>query len=207
MLHRPTLLDYEYDQLLTQLKQIEATHPDWVVSYSPSLRVGAKPLSEFTKVERKKPMLSLDNTYSKEELIEFHKRICKLLLEVDIKENPRYVVEPKIDGISIELTYKNGVFFFVIMCGDGTIGEDVTSNVKTLRTVPLQLKKPMDLTVRGEIHMEKEAFLSLNEERELQLARVPRGVKQGCSICAGTDPTPASAIRRSAPRAGPHRSG
>lgn len=167
VLNQPKISDYEYDKLLLTLQSIESLHKDWVVPYSPSLRVGATPQSEFAKIQRKKPMLSLDNTYSKQELSEFHQRIIKLLKELDFNQMPTYVVEPKIDGISIELTYQDGLFLLATTRGDGTIGEDVTANVKTLRTLPLKLSSPVSLTVRGEIYIEKQAFLKLNEEKEL----------------------------------------
>jgi DNA ligase (NAD+) len=161
----PSITDYDYDQLRKALERAEAAHPDWVVAHSPTRRVGHAPLSAFAKVVRTVPMLSLDNTYSEEDLREFCERASRGLLAAGISEPPTYVLEPKIDGIGIELTYKDGVFTQGTTRGDGTIGEDVTQNLRTIKTLPLLLKKPVSLLVRGEVYMDRAGFAKLNAER------------------------------------------
>ena len=157
----PTISDLEYDKLLTKLRGIESAHPDWVVAWSPTKRVGYAPISEFPKVERALAMLSLDNTYSHEELREFHDRVMRGLDQ----EAVTYSIEPKIDGFGIELTYKQGVLALGATRGDGRIGEDVTANVRTVRGVVLKLREPVDIVVRGEIYMTKAEFAAINAER------------------------------------------
>ena len=144
------------------LARLEAEHPDWVVSWSPSQRVGHAPVSEFRKFTRDVPMLSLDNTYSEADLYAWHERVLKGL----DGETPAYVVEPKIDGIGIELHFTKGVFTLGATRGDGRIGEDVTSNLRTIKSLPLSLAEPVDLIVRGEVYMERAAFDAINRERE-----------------------------------------
>jgi len=157
----PTISDLEYDKLLTKLRAIESAHPDWIVAWSPTKRVGYAPISEFPKVERAIAMLSLDNTYGHEELREFHDRVMRGLDQ----ENVTYSIEPKIDGFGIELTYKQGVLTLGATRGDGRIGEDVTANVRTVRGVVLKLREPVDIVVRGEIYMTKAEFAAINAER------------------------------------------
>lgn len=157
----PTISDYEYDQLLAKLRAIEAAHPDWVVEWSPTRRVGHTPISEFPKVERAVAMLSLDNTYNTDELREFHERVVRGL----DGDHVTYSIEPKIDGFGIELTYKQGVLVLGATRGDGRIGEDVTANVRTVRGVVLKLREPVDIVVRGEIYMTKAEFAAINAER------------------------------------------
>lgn len=161
----PIIADYEYDLLHKELVRAEAEHPDWVVPESPSRRVGHLPLSSFAKVERAVPMLSLDNTYSESDLREFHERVARGLLAAGVTESPVYVVEPKIDGIGIELRYDRGVFTLGATRGDGTIGEDVTNNLRTIRSLPLRLNEPVDLLVRGEVFMTRKGFEKMNAER------------------------------------------
>ncbi len=158
----PTISDVEYDQLSKQLVAAEEAHPDWVVSWSPSQRVGAEPLSGFEKVVRDVPMLSLDNTYDEAELDAFHDRVMKGLGGADVE----YVIEPKIDGFGIELTYVKGIFTLGATRGDGRIGEDVTANLRTVRGLPLKLRDEVDLVVRGEVFMRRADFQRINEERE-----------------------------------------
>lgn len=157
----PTISDLEYDRLLVKLREIEAAHPDWVVPWSPTRRVGHAPISEFPKVERAVAMLSLDNTYNTDELREFHERVIKGL----DGDHVTYSIEPKIDGFGIELTYKQGVLVLGATRGDGRIGEDVTANVRTVRGVVLKLREPIDIVVRGEIYMTKAEFAAINAER------------------------------------------
>ncbi len=157
----PSVSDREYDRLFESLKDAERAHPEWTSPASPSQRVGHTPLSAFAKVTRETPMLSLDNTYSEEELKAFHDRVLKGLGD----EAPAYVVEPKIDGISIELRYENGHFVQGATRGDGTTGEDVTQNLRTIRAMPLELTEPVSVLVRGEVYMERVAFEKMNAER------------------------------------------
>lgn len=159
----PTISDQEYDRRYQQLKVWEAEHPEWIVAESPTQRVAPAPLSEFSKVVREVPMLSLDNTYSTDELRAFCERAEKGLPG----ETPTYVVEPKIDGIGIELTYENGLFVLGATRGDGRIGEDVTANLKTIRSLPKRLSSSVSLTVRGEVYISKADFAAVNAEREL----------------------------------------
>jgi DNA ligase (NAD+) len=175
----PTISDVEYDKLLVKLRELEATHPDWVVAWSPTKRVGYAPISEFPKVERALAMLSLDNTYGHDDLREFHERVMKGL----DGDTVTYSIEPKIDGFGIELTYKQGVLVLGATRGDGRIGEDVTANVRTVRGVVLKLREPVDIVVRGEIYMTKAEFAAINAER-LQEGEEP--FKNPRNTAAGT---------------------
>jgi DNA ligase (NAD+) len=158
----PTISDVEYDRMVVELKRVEADHPDWVVDWSPTRRVGHAPVSAFPKVVRPVPMLSLDNTYDEEELRAFHDRVVKGLGGVEAA----YLIEPKIDGISIELVYKEGRFVCGATRGDGTTGEDVTANLRTVTGVALRLREPRDVTVRGEVYMTKLDFVAINAARD-----------------------------------------
>lgn len=158
---RPRKSDREYDEALRRLRQMEEEHPDWLVAWSPTQRVGHEPLGAFRKVVRSVPMLSLDNTYDEDELRAFCDRVDRGLEG----EKVAYVVEPKIDGLSIELTYNKGLFELGATRGDGTTGEDVTANLRTLRGLPLRLAEPVDIVVRGEVFMTHEDFARLNAER------------------------------------------
>ncbi|MFO0622594.1 MAG: NAD-dependent DNA ligase LigA [Polyangia bacterium] len=163
--NNPSIADVEYDQKKKRLDALEAAHPDWVVAHSPSKRVGHSPLSSFAKVERAVAMLSLDNTYSAEDLTDFFGRVLRGLQGAGDKRHPELVVEPKIDGIGIELTYKAGVFVLGATRGDGLIGEDVTQNLRTVKNLPMMLKEKVDLLVRGEVYMPRDGFDKLNAER------------------------------------------
>jgi DNA ligase (NAD+) len=174
----PTISDREYDHLAASLRAVERDHPDWVVAWSPTQRVGHTPLSGFTKVVRPVPMLSLDNTYDEADLRGFFDRVVKGLDGVV----PRFSIEPKIDGFGIELTYAAGLLTLAATRGDGTIGEDVTANVRTIRTIPVRLTEPLDLVVRGEIYIAKEVFARLNAERAaagLETWKNPRNLAAG----------------------------
>jgi DNA ligase (NAD+) len=160
-LAEPTISDREYDVLAASLRAAEVEHPNWVVAWSPTQRVGHTPLSGFTKVVRPVPMLSLDNTYDADDLRAFVDRVAKGL-GGDV---PRFSIEPKIDGFGIELTYVAGALTLAATRGDGTIGEDVTANVRTIRSIPVRLREPLDVVVRGEIYMAKDVFARLNAER------------------------------------------
>lgn len=162
----PIISDYEYDKLLVKLRKLEDEHPEWVVAWSPTRRVGHEPLSEFPKVVRDVPMLSLDNTYDEADLKAFHERVLRGLgFEEEQASAVTYVVEPKIDGFGIELTYVKGMLTLAATRGDGTVGEDVTANVRTVRGVPLKLRKDIDVIVRGEVYMARKDFEKLNAER------------------------------------------
>ena len=165
----PIISDFEYDKLLEKLRKVESEHPDWVVDWSPTQRVGHEPLSSFPKVVRDVPMLSLDNTYDESELKAFHERVLRGLgVGPDDPEAATiitYVVEPKIDGFGIELTYEKGVLTLAATRGDGTTGEEVTANVRTVRGVPLRLREDVDVKVRGEVYMTRADFAELNKRR------------------------------------------
>jgi DNA ligase (NAD+) len=158
----PIISDADYDRLYRELREAEAAHPEWLLPESPTQRVAPAPLSAFPKIVREVPMLSLDNTYSAEELQAFVDRVVRGLHD----EHPGFVVEPKIDGISVELTYQVGRFVLGATRGDGRVGEDVTSNLKTIRSLPRVLTRPVDVVVRGEVFMHKADFVAINNERQ-----------------------------------------
>lgn len=159
--HEPTISDREYDALMDELRKLEARHPELVVPWSPSQRVGYAPLSEFPKVVRAVPMLSLDNTYDEADLASFHERVLRGLGS----EEPTYVIEPKIDGIGFELTYSNGLYTLGATRGDGTTGEDITANLRTIRVLPQRLGEPVSMVVRGEAFLTRADFARMNEAR------------------------------------------
>jgi DNA ligase (NAD+) len=158
----PVISDVEYDRLLARLRAVEGQHPEWIVAWSPTQRVGREPVSSFPKVVRDVPMLSLDNTYDEDELRAFHERVCRGLGGDAVVT---YSVEPKIDGLGIELTYRDGLLTLGTTRGDGTTGEDVTGNVRTIRGLPLRLAEPASFTVRGEVFIRKADFQALNAQR------------------------------------------
>jgi DNA ligase (NAD+) len=175
----PTITDQEYDRRLRRLREIEDAHPDWIVPWSPTQRVGHEPVSGFAKIVRDVPMLSLDNTYDEGELRAFHDRVVRALGDVGPIE---YVVEPKIDGLGIEITYRGGVLALGATRGDGTTGEDVTSNIKTVRGLPLRLRDPVSIVVRGEVFISRDDFARLNQERRdagLELYKNARNTAAG----------------------------
>ena len=161
----PIVSDAEYDRLLVRLRSMEQEHPDWIEPWSPSQRVGHEPVSAFDKVVREVPMLSLDNTYDEEDLREFHERTLRGLRAAGVEQDPLYVVELKVDGIGIELRYQEGAFVRGATRGDGRVGEDVSSNLRTIRALPQLLRQPVSLEVRGEVYMERAAFEAVNRER------------------------------------------
>ena len=162
VLDNPTITDQEYDKYLRELITLEEKYPDKVRDDSPTKRVGGKVLDKFEKHKHKIPMMSLANVFNEEEIRDFDKKIKKDSV------NPEYVCELKIDGLSVSLNYENGKLLSAATRGDGVIGEDITENVKTIKTVPLTLKKPISIEVRGEIYMPKKVLKSLNEKRELE---------------------------------------
>ncbi len=163
ILSTPTISNYDFDRLLKELEQLEAEYPDLVRPDSPTLRVGGEPTKYFANVVHKYPMLSLSNTYSEDEILEFDTRVRKV-----IGDNVEYVCELKYDGLSIGLIYKNGILVQAITRGDGIQGDDVTNNVRTIKSIPLKLKGnyPRDFEIRGEIFMTIDGFNSMNAERE-----------------------------------------
>ena len=174
---KPTATDAEYDKAYHELVALEAEHPEFVTPDSPTQRVGGEVLDQFQKVTHTNPMLSLSNAFSKEDLEEFDARLRKLTNRaID------YVCELKIDGLSIALTYQNGQLVLGATRGDGTTGEDVTGNVRTIKSVPLSLKEPWNIEVRGECYMPKKAFVALNQSREeegLEVFANPRNAAAG----------------------------
>src|SRR5205807_995998 len=164
---KPEISDREFDKLLDELKQIEAEHPELVIPESPTQRVGGEPIGEFAQVRHRVPMLSIDNTYSSDELREFDKRIRKQLGG----EKVEYVVELKIDGVAVALTYENGKLTVGATRGNGEFGDDVTHNLKTVRDVPLRLDTddpPRLFEVRGEAYMTRDELVRLNRDRQAQ---------------------------------------
>lgn len=167
VLDQPTITDKEYDELFQELRDIEAKHPDWVTPDSPTQRVGGTPLEAFEKVAHRQPMLSLSNSYSPEEISEFNDRVRKQLQHSD--DDIVYFCEPKFDGLAIELVYEKGLLVGAITRGDGAVGENVISNVRTIRAIPQQLavaKPPALFEVRGEVLMFKSDFAALNEAQQ-----------------------------------------
>jgi DNA ligase (NAD+) len=163
VLAQPEISDREYDQLYTDLQQLETEHPELVTPDSPTQRVGGEPLKEFQNVRHLQPMMSLDNTYNFHELREFDQRVRKLLPDEPIE----YILEPKIDGCSISVRYENGILTVGATRGDGAIGDDITANLRTIRSIPLNLNRnPNLLEVRGEAFMSIEGFRKLNIQRE-----------------------------------------
>ena len=160
---RPEISDREFDRLLRELQDLEAAHPDLAAPDSPTQRVGGAPLAGFRQVKHAVPMMSLDNTYSVEEMREFDARIRKALGV----ESVDYVLEPKVDGVSISLRYENGVLATAATRGDGKTGDDVTANARTIRSIPLRIPTAAPVfEVRGEVYLGKAAFAQLNAERE-----------------------------------------
>lgn len=160
VLDNPTLTDQEYDRYMQELIKIETANPLSIRDDSPTKRVGGMAISSFKKVVHEMPMLSLGNVFNEEELVKFDERIKK-----EVK-NPHYVCELKIDGLAVSLTYKNGKLVRGATRGDGITGEDITHNVRTIKSIPLILSKEIDIEVRGEIYMSKRSFEILNEERK-----------------------------------------
>jgi len=160
----PEISDREYDALLHRLETIEKQHPELATPDSPTRRVGGEPLKGFENVRHTMPMISLANTYNKEELVEFDGRVRKLLGDTPYS----YVLEPKIDGVAISLRYEHGILVRAVTRGDGTTGDDVTANVRTIKSIPLRLTNnpPDELEVRGEVYMTRKGFATLNEERQ-----------------------------------------
>ena len=165
VLDNPTIPDAEYDRLFHQLKALEAAHPELITADSPTQRVGAKPLSGFAQIRHEIPMLSLDNAFSDEEFYAFVKRIEDRLIR--LPEPLTFCCEPKLDGLAVSILYVNGVLTQAATRGDGTTGEDITVNIRTIRNIPLQLlmdNPPARLEVRGEVFMPHAGFERLNQQ-------------------------------------------
>ena len=158
-LDNPSITDQEYDSYMDELIKLETANPSLVRSDSPTLKIGSEVISEFVKVTHEVPMMSLGDIFNEEEIYEFDERIRKVI------SNPSYVCELKIDGLSVSLLYKNGKLIRGATRGDGTTGEDITHNVRTIKNIPLSLPEDIDIEVRGEIYMPKSSFEALNEER------------------------------------------
>ncbi len=170
VLDEPEISDAAYDRTMERLKELEAAHPKLVTPDSPTVRVGGTPRDGFQKVQHVRPMLSLDNAFSYDALREWDRRVR----EGSGQQKIEYIAEHKFDGLSISLQYKDGVLVRGVTRGDGTTGEEVTPNVKTIRSIPLRVdaaalkknKVPVEFEVRGEIMMTKKAFEALNREQE-----------------------------------------
>ncbi len=184
----PIISDYDYDMLLRKLSELEKQYPEYKLPNSLTQRVGGKVLEKFTQVQHKVQMQSLQDAFSYDELIAFDKRVREVI------EDPEYVLEPKIDGLSVSLEYENGIFVRGSTRGDGLVGEDVTENIKTIKTVPLKINEPIPfIEVRGEAYISKSRFEFLNQQREdeeLPLFANPRNAAAGSirqldsSVCA-----------------------
>ncbi len=161
VLDKPTMSDYDYDHKLRRLEELEAAHPEAVTPDSPTRRVGGQPLDSFTQVRHQVPLESLQDVFDFAELEAFDQRVKGAAPEAE------YVVEPKVDGLSVALEYEDGLFVRGATRGDGQVGEDVTENLRTVRSIPLKIPDaPPRLVVRGEVYMPKKVFHTLNEERE-----------------------------------------
>src|SRR5947208_3905194 len=162
----PIISDHEYDRLYKELVDLETQFPDLLTPDSPTQRVGGKPLQAFEQVRHLIPMLSLDNTYSEAEVKNFYARMQRLLPNEKIP----VVIEPKVDGVAVSLIYENGKLRQAATRGDGNVGDNITQNIRTIRSVPERLRDhaPKLLEVRGEVYMDRKGFEKLNEQREKQ---------------------------------------
>lgn len=182
----PEISDAEYDRLMQELRQLESRFPELITPNSPTQRVGGEPLPAFTRVRHRVPMLSLDNAYSESDLREFHLRVVQAAQGKDVN----YVAELKIDGLAVSLTYEDGQLALGATRGNGTVGEDITANLKTIKSIPLVLRRPVSVTVRGEAYMPYTSFNKLNEARQ----------KAGESLFANPRNAAAGSLRQLDPR-------
>ncbi|PNZ40808.1 NAD-dependent DNA ligase LigA [Mammaliicoccus vitulinus] len=176
VLDNPTVPDSEYDKLLHELISIEEQYPELKTPDSPTVRVGGAPLSQFEKINHDTPMLSLGNAFNEEDLKKFDQRVREKV------SNVRYTCELKIDGLAVSLKYVDGRFVQGLTRGDGTTGENITENLKTIHAIPLTIKEPLSIEVRGEAYMPRKSFMSLNEIKEQngeQLFANPRNAAAG----------------------------
>ena len=163
VLDAPTISDFEYDKMLRELEDLEAAHPELVTPDSPTQRVGGKALDSFQQVTHRVPLQSLQDVFSPDELLDFDRRVR------ESADSPEYLLEPKVDGLSVALEYADGVFVRGATRGDGQVGEDVTENLRTIRSIPMRLEQaPASLIVRGEVYMPRKTFEKLTGERELR---------------------------------------
>ncbi len=163
VLDNPTISDFEYDRMLRELENLEELHPEWIVPDSPTQRIGGKALESFQQVVHRVPLQSLQDVFSAEELADFGRKIREQADQIE------YIVEPKVDGLSVAIEYKNGVFVRGATRGDGQVGEDVTENIRTIKSIPMKIEgAPETLIVRGEVYMSRKTFERLNNERELR---------------------------------------
>src|SRR4051812_8437188 len=160
---KPEISDQEFDALLRELQRLEQEHPELLSPDSPTQRVGGAPLQGFAQITHRVPMMSLDNTYSEAEVREFFQRLQKTLG----RDRILCTVEPKVDGVAVSVRYENGVLTHAATRGDGRVGDDITQNLKTIRSLPLRLPKqgPQTFEVRGEAYMTRAVFDKLNRER------------------------------------------
>ncbi|WZL74051.1 NAD-dependent DNA ligase LigA [Clostridiaceae bacterium 35-E11] len=161
VLDAPEITDYEYDMMMKELISLEEQFPEFIQQDSPTQRVGGEALSSFQQVQHGVPMLSLDNSYNQGDLVDFDRRIRK-----SIQGDIEYVVELKIDGLSVALKYEGGQFVQGATRGDGYVGEDISQNLRTIKTIPLKLKEAIDIEVRGEVYISREKFVELNQKQE-----------------------------------------
>ena len=155
----PTITDQEYDKYMRELENIELEYPRYASKNSPTKRVGGEVIEKFLKVVRDKPMLSISDVFSEDEVRDF-------IRKVEDEVSPEYVCEQKIDGLGVSLIYEAGKLVRGVTRGDGLVGEDITHNVRTIKSIPLELTKPVDIEVRGEIFMHKSTLEKLNKKRE-----------------------------------------
>lgn len=175
-LDKPSVEDAEYDRLMQELIRIESSHPEWVRLDSPTRKIGGEVISEFEKVTHRVPMMSLGNVFNEEEIRDFDEKVSKVFPKHE------YVCELKIDGLAFNIEYKDGVFVKAATRGNGVVGEDITHNVKTIKSIPHVLKEKVDLDIRGEIYMSKKSFNKLNErqkEKGENLFQNPRNAAAG----------------------------
>lgn len=189
----PEISDYDYDMLYRRLEELEAAHPEFFDPSSPTQRVGGSPLERFEKVTHRVPLNSLADVFSFEELAAYLDGAEPRLAEAGIK--PEWSVEPKIDGLSVALTYERGVFVRGATRGDGYVGEDVTQNIRTIFSLPMTLPEPLDITVRGEVYMPRAVFEAINARREAE----------GKTIMANPRNAAAGSLRQLDPRVAAER--
>ena len=177
VLDDPQISDYEYDHMLRRLEDLEREHPEEITADSPTQRVGGPALSEFQQIEHPVPLESLQDVFNNDEVNEFLERIAQQF------PGAKYSVEPKVDGLSVALEYRDGVFVRGATRGDGRIGEDVTENLRTIRSIPMVLPEKLPrLIVRGEVYMARSVFEEINQKREIEgksLLANPRNAAAG----------------------------
>ncbi len=178
VLDNPSITDHEYDLLMRDLIKLEENNPEFITDDSPTQRVGEKPLEQFNKVEHKVPLLSLGNAFNESDILEFDRKIKQIIKT----EETYYMTELKIDGLAVSLIYQDGIFVRGATRGDGSIGEDITLNLKTIRSIPLRLNKQVNIEVRGEAFLPKKEFKRINsikEENDEPLFANPRNAAAG----------------------------